>query len=139
MARRVIEHPEVLVAMNELSLHKFAKQVAPRGIDPLQQRQSAGTFCSGARQGVIACQRSEIADRLGTTKVTNMVMLGALLELTHTMQKETAFAVLKMKVKNAKLLEVDYQAIDAGIDCIRTQIAERLAAHAKENELTHAS
>src|SRR4029077_8137812 len=28
-----------------------------------------------------------------------MVMMGALLELTHTMAKETAFAVLKMKVR----------------------------------------
>jgi len=68
-----------------------------------------------------------------------MVMMGALLELTHTMAKETAFAVRKMKVKNAKLPEVDYRAIDTGIDCIRKQIAERLAVHAREEELTHAS
>jgi hypothetical protein len=52
-----------------------------------------------------------------------MVMLETLLELTHTMAKAAAFAVLKMKLKNAKLLEVDYRAIDAGIDCIRKQIA----------------
>jgi Pyruvate/2-oxoacid:ferredoxin oxidoreductase gamma subunit len=82
---------------------------------------------------------SEIADRLGTIKITNLVMMGALLELTHTMAKETALAVLKMKLKSAKLLEVDYRAIDAGIDCIRKQIAERLAAHARQDELTHAS
>jgi len=68
-----------------------------------------------------------------------MVMMGALLELTHTMAKETAFAVRKMKVKNLKLPEVDYRAIDTGIDCIRKQIAERLAVHAREEELTHAS
>jgi hypothetical protein len=43
-----------------------------------------------------------------------------------------------MKVKNAKLLEVDYRAIDAGIDCIRKQIAE-FAVHAREDEPTHAS
>ena len=68
-----------------------------------------------------------------------MVMMGALLELTHTMAKEAAFAVLKMKVKSAKLLEVDYRAIDAGIDCIRKQIAERFAVRAREDEPTHAS
>jgi hypothetical protein len=55
------------------------------------------------------------------------------------MAKETGFAVLKMKVKNAKLLEVDYRAIDAGIACIRKQIAGRLAVHAREDELTRAS
>jgi hypothetical protein len=36
-------------------------------------------------------------------------------------------------------LELDYRAIDAGIECIRKQIAERLAEHAREDELTHAS
>ena len=130
------EHPDVLIAMNELSLHKFAKQVGPHG-----------TFSTTARN----CQRFPprrpcvLRARIGDCgqarhhEVTNMVMMGALLELTHTMAKETAFAVLKMKVKNAKLLEVDYRAIDAGIDCIRKQIAERLAVHAREDELTHAS
>ena len=43
---------------------------------------------------------SEIADKLGTTKATNMVMLGALLELTHTLPKESAIALLKAKVRN---------------------------------------
>jgi Pyruvate/2-oxoacid:ferredoxin oxidoreductase gamma subunit len=138
MGSPVIEHPDVLIAMNEPSLHKFAKQVAPRGMiiynsDKLPEHFAAALGAGALRAG------SEIADKLGTTKITNMVMMGALLELSHTMAKETAFAVLKMKVKNAKLLEVDYRAIDAGIDCIRKQIAERFAVHAREDELTHAS
>jgi 2-oxoisovalerate ferredoxin oxidoreductase beta subunit len=134
----VIEHPDVLIAMNEPSLHKFAKQVAPHGMI-VYNSDKLPEHCAAAHARVFCVPGSEIADRLGTTKVTNMVMLGALLELTHTMTKEAAFAVLKMKLKNAKLLEVDYRAIDAGIDCIRKQMAERLAVHAREDELTHAS
>src|SRR5208283_3535395 len=133
----VIEHPDVLIAMNEPSLHKFAKQVAPHGMIVYNSDKLPEHF-SAAQAQVFCVSGSEIADRLGTTKITNMVMMGALLELTHTMPKETAFAVLKMKLKNAKLLEVDYRAIDAGIDCIRKQIAARLAAHTREDELTHA-
>ncbi len=134
----VIEHPEVLIAMNEVSLHKFSKLVTTHGMivynsDKLPERFAA------AQARVFCVPGSEIADRLGTTKVANMVMLGALLELTHTMPKETAYAVLRMKVKNAKLLEVDYQAIDAGIECVHKQIAERLDTHAREDELTLAS
>jgi 2-oxoisovalerate ferredoxin oxidoreductase beta subunit len=132
----VIEHPEVLIAMNELSLHKFSKDVAPHGMIVYNSDRLPANFATAHAQ-VFCVPGSEIADRLGTTKVTNMVMLGALLELTHTLPRETAFAVLKMKVRNAKLLEADYQAIDAGIDCIRKQIAERLPAHAPEDELTH--
>jgi len=134
----VIEHPDVLIAMNEPSLHKFAKQVAPHGMIIYNSDKLPEHFAPAQAQ-VFCVPGSEIADKLGTTKITNMVMMGALLELTHAMAKETAFAVLKMKVKNAKLLEVDYRAIDAGIDCIRKQIAERLAVHAREDELTPAS
>jgi 2-oxoisovalerate ferredoxin oxidoreductase beta subunit len=134
----VIEHPDVLIAMNEPSLHKFSKMVPPHGVIVYNSDKLPEHFTAEQAQ-VFCVPGSETADRLGTTKVTNMVMLGALLELTHTLPKETAFAVLKMKVKNMKLLEADYQAIDAGIDCVRKQIAERLAAHATENELTPCS
>ena len=134
----VIEHPDVLIAMDEPSLHKFAKQVAPHGMIIYNSDKLPEHFAAAQAQA-FCVPGSEIADKLGTIKITNMVMMGALLELTHTMAIETAFAVLKMKVKNAKLLEVDYRAIDAGIDCIRKQIAERLAVHAREDELTPAS
>jgi 2-oxoisovalerate ferredoxin oxidoreductase beta subunit len=134
----VIEHPDVLIAMNEPSLHKFAKQMAPHGMIIYNSDKLPEHFSAEHAQ-VFCVPGSEIADRLGTTKITNMVMMGALLELTHTMAKETACAVLKMKLKNAKFLELDYRAIDAGIECIRKQIAERLAEHAREDELTHAS
>ena len=133
----LVEHPDVLIAMNEISLHKFAKQVGaqstiiynsaklPTGFPP----QAAMIYCVPA---------AEIADRLGTTKATNMVMLGALLELTHTLPKESAFAVLKAKVRNQKLLAVDYQAIDEGMACLRQQREAALAHMQKHDEqLTH--
>jgi Pyruvate/2-oxoacid:ferredoxin oxidoreductase gamma subunit len=67
-----------------------------------------------------------------------MVMLGALLELTRTLPKESAFTLLKAKVRNAKLLEVDCQAIDAGIECLRKQkAAHPMEAQTQENELSH--
>jgi 2-oxoisovalerate ferredoxin oxidoreductase beta subunit len=129
------EHPDVLIAMNEISLRKFARHVGPHGT----------VLYSGAKlpegfppqQAMIYCvPAAEIADGLGTTKATNMVMLGALLELTHTLPKASAFTLLKKKVRNAKLFEVDCQAIDAGIDCLRMQREAHLNAHAAEKELT---
>jgi 2-oxoisovalerate ferredoxin oxidoreductase beta subunit len=129
----LVEHPDVLIAMNEISLHKFAKQVGPHG----------AIFYNGSKlpagfpphQAMIYCvPASEIADKLGTTKATNMVMLGALLELTHTLPKESAVAMLKAKVRNTKLLEVDCQAIDAGMQCLKEQ---RDATLADKQELTH--
>jgi 2-oxoisovalerate ferredoxin oxidoreductase beta subunit len=130
----VIEHPDVLIAMNEPSLHKFAKQVREHGtllynsdkLPAVMLPCDAKSYCVPA---------SEIADGLGTAKAANMVMLGALLELTHTLPRESAFAVLKAKVHNAKLLEVDCRAIDAGMACLRKQLGASTGAHARDGEL----
>jgi len=118
----LIEHPDVLIALNEISLHKFARQIGPLGSILYNASKLPAGF--PAPEAMIYCvPASEIADALGTTKATNMVMLGALLELTHTLPKESAFALLKAKVRNAKLLDVDCQAIDAGIACLGQQRA----------------
>ena len=130
----VIEHPDVLIVMNEPSLHKFVKMVEAHGtILYNNDKLPAGLPPCDAK--VYCVPASELADGLGTTKATNMVMLGALLELTHTLPRETAFAVLKAKVRNAKLLEVDCQAIDAGMACLRKQLGHATDAHAHDGEL----
>ena len=116
-------------------MHKFAKQVGPHG----------AVFYNGAKlpagfppqQAMIYCvPASEIADKLGTTKATNMVMLGALLELTHTLPKESAIALLKAKVRNKTLFDVDCQAIDAGMECLRATARSRISG-SKARKPTH--
>ncbi|MGC2850777.1 MAG: 2-oxoacid:acceptor oxidoreductase family protein [Candidatus Acidiferrum sp.] len=130
------EHPDVLIAMNEISLHKFAKHVGPHGTVLYNNAKLPAGF--PPQHAMIYCvPASEIADKLGTTKATNMVMLGALLELTHTLPKESAFAVLKAKVRNQKLYEVDCRAIDEGIETIRRQRAKLPENHQHEDQLTH--
>ena len=117
----LIEHPDVLIAMNEISLHKFAKQVGTGGTILYNGEKLPDQF--PAPQGHILCiPAAEIADKLGSTKVANMVMLGGLLELAGTLPKETAFSVLTAKVRNAKLLELDRQAIEAGMEYVRDQM-----------------
>jgi 2-oxoisovalerate ferredoxin oxidoreductase beta subunit len=132
----VIEHPDVLIAMNEPSLHKFAKMVEARGTI-LYNNDKLPAGLPPCEAKIYCVPASEIADGLGTTKAANMVMLGALLELTHTLPRETALALLKAKVRNAKLLEVDCQAIDAGMARLRKQLAP--AAHAHDGELAPCS
>jgi 2-oxoisovalerate ferredoxin oxidoreductase beta subunit len=133
----LVEHPDVLIAMNEISLHKFAKQVGPHGTILYNSAKLPAGF--PPQQAMIYCvPAAEIADALGTTKATNMVMLGALLELTHTLPEESAITLLKAKVRNAKLLEVDCQAIGKGMDCLRQQReASIVEAHRQENQLAH--
>ncbi|HEY4979559.1 MAG TPA: 2-oxoacid:acceptor oxidoreductase family protein [Candidatus Acidoferrum sp.] len=134
----LVDHPDVLIAMNELSLYKFAAHAALRGTILYNDSKLPEGFTT-QHAPILCVPASEIADALGTTKATNMVMLGALLELTRALSKESASAVLKTKVRNPKLLEIDYLAIDAGMESLRKQLSPHLAeSHPHESELTHA-
>ena len=113
--------PEVLVAMNEISLRKFASSVLPGGLILYNADKLPADF-SVTHARAVCIPVSEMADRIGTAKVANVVMLGALLEETGCLPTDTAIDVLQDTVKNAKLLELDKQAIVAGRDYVDTTI-----------------
>ena len=109
----VISRPQVLIAMTEMSLRKFAPQVARTGIIIYGREQLPQDFSAPQAQ-VVCIPASDIADKLGSAKVANMVMMGALLEETECLSSATAIKVLEAKVKNPALLELDRKALDAG-------------------------
>jgi 2-oxoisovalerate ferredoxin oxidoreductase beta subunit len=109
----LITHPQVLIAMNELSLRKFAAQVAPGGV-VIYNRDKLPEDLVVDHARVICLPASEIADVIGSAKVANVVMLGALLEETECLPPETAMAVLQDTVKNQAILELDRKALQAG-------------------------
>jgi 2-oxoisovalerate ferredoxin oxidoreductase beta subunit len=117
----LISRPEVLVAMNELSLRKFALTVTSGGLILYNRDKLPEDFCvSHAR--VVCVPASEIADCLGSAKVANVVMLGALLEETDCLPVESAIFVLEATVKNPKLLELDKRALAAGRNYIDSEV-----------------
>jgi 2-oxoisovalerate ferredoxin oxidoreductase beta subunit len=109
----VLSRPDVLIAMNEPSLRKFAASVAPGGIIIYGRETLPEDFVSPQAQ-VVCVPASEIADKLGSAKVANVVMMGALLEETECLGSITAMKVLETKVKNPAMLELDRKALDAG-------------------------
>ena len=117
----LISRPEVLVAMNELSLRKFAPTVSSGGLI-LYNHHKLPDDMNITQARVVCVPASDIADRLGSTKVANVVMLGALLEETECLPSDTAIEVLVDTVKNPKLLELDRQAIKAGRDYVDTEV-----------------
>ena len=109
----VLSRPQVLIAMNEISLRKFYAQVAPGGTI-IYGRDHLPEDLSIPQAQVVCIPASEIADKLGSAKVANVVMMGALLEETECLSPATALQVLQAKVKNLALLELDRKALDAG-------------------------
>ena len=109
----VLSRPDVLIALNEISLRKFAAQIAPGGTI-IYGREKLPDDLPITNAQVVCIPASEIADKLGSAKVANVVMMGALLEETECLSSATAMKVLEAKVKNPALLELDRKALDAG-------------------------
>jgi 2-oxoisovalerate ferredoxin oxidoreductase beta subunit len=109
----LVSHPDVLVAMNEFSLRKFAQEVRSGGVI-LYNGSSVPADFSLPEVQVVALPAAEIADQLGSTKATNIVMMGALLEETECLAPGTGLSVLEDKVKKLDLLEIDRRALTEG-------------------------
>ena len=109
----LIQHPDVVIAMNEISLRKFAPQVKSGGLVLYNRDSLPMDFEAPANVRVISVPASDIADQLGNTKVANVVMLGALLSETECLPAATALAVLGSKLP-AKVLEINRKALEAG-------------------------
>jgi 2-oxoisovalerate ferredoxin oxidoreductase beta subunit len=63
-----------------------------------------------------------MADQLGSSKVANVIMLGALLEETECLAPGTAMGVIEEKVRRVDLLETNRKALAAGRQFIDNQV-----------------
>jgi 2-oxoisovalerate ferredoxin oxidoreductase beta subunit len=118
LSRRVIDSPMVtspnlLVAMNEPSLRKFFKSVASAGWI-LYNGESLPGDCEREDVHILARPFTEIANELGNTRAGNMVMLGALLEITGVLRDVNIDAALQRLVKNPRWTELNHRALERG-------------------------
>jgi 2-oxoisovalerate ferredoxin oxidoreductase beta subunit len=109
----LVSQPDVLVAMNEFSLRKFGHEVPSGGLILYNGASLPADFAAPGVQ-LVAIPAAEMADKLGSTKVANIVLMGALLEQTECLAVATALSVLEDKVKKLDLLELDRKALSAG-------------------------
>jgi 2-oxoisovalerate ferredoxin oxidoreductase beta subunit len=123
LSRRVIDspmvtNPNVLVAMNEPALRKFVKSV-PAGGWILYNGEEFPADCEQPGVQVLARPFTEIADALGNARAGNMVMLGALLEMTGVLRDVNIDAALKRLVKNPRWTELNRRALERGRELMR--------------------
>ncbi len=124
----LVAHPDVLVAMNEPSLHKFASSVRPGGWiiyngDALPPESMRNESASSPVQ-ILALSFTHIADELGDSRAANMVMLGALLETVRDLPESCVLAALGRLVKSPRWLEIDARALDRGRELLRQSLQE---------------
>jgi Pyruvate/2-oxoacid:ferredoxin oxidoreductase gamma subunit len=123
----LVSHPDVLVAMNEISLRKFGPEVPAGGLILYNHDSLPAGFDPPAAR-VICIPACDVADELGSARAANMVLMGALLAETGCLAVETALDVIQHKVKKSDLLEIDCRALAQGCRFIQNQVCPRAEA-----------
>jgi len=131
----LVAHPQVLVAMNEPSLDKFAGSVRPGGWI-LYNGEEIPVEHRRADVHLVAEPFTRHADELGDARAANMVALGAVLEMVETLPEASVDAALGRLVKSPRWLELDARAIERGRGLLRewqrrSGGARREACHAQ--------
>lgn len=111
----VVEKADAVIALNGPSLDKFEKVVKPGGklfinssiIDKKAKRKDIDVYNIPA---------SDMANKFGNAKVTNMVMLGAYVTATAVVTKESIMIGIKKFLGKSKehLVALNEKAFDAG-------------------------
>jgi 2-oxoisovalerate ferredoxin oxidoreductase beta subunit len=105
----LVSQPTVLLALNEPSLRKFLPVMEPGGL-VLYNGAAVPEGCFRPDVRIVARPFTEIADRLGSGKVANIVMLGALLEATSLLEEERVVGALRSR----KFLDLNLAALREG-------------------------
>ena len=122
IASPVASTPEVVVAMNQPSFVRFQGALQAGG---LLCANSTLVHTETARSDieVLAVPMSELADQLGSMKVANMIMLGALIRASEMISYDTTVENLVeiLGKGRAKLLDLNKRALAAGYEYAKDQ------------------
>ena len=119
----MVRHPKAVIAMNLPSLDKYEPQVAPGGLMVIN---SSIINRAPTRTDILAVMvpGNEIAENLGDRRMTNMVLLGALLANLPVLSIEALERALKghLPARHQRLLPTNLQAIAQGASYIAEKI-----------------
>ncbi len=120
IASPVASEPEFVVAMNQPSFTRFQNIL-----------QSGGLLCvnaslvntTSARSDieVLAIPTSELAEKLGTIKVANMIMLGALIKASSIISFDAMIKNLAelLGEGRSKLIKLNREALETGFNYVK--------------------
>lgn len=119
----VVTESTAVIVMNRPSLDKFENTIVPGGRlfinSSLVDRESTRDDIE-----VYYIPANEIANQLGNSRVANMVMLGAFLEVTNVVEKSTILEKAFTAVfgeNRAHLLPINKEALERGAQVVQEQ------------------
>jgi 2-oxoisovalerate ferredoxin oxidoreductase beta subunit len=114
----LVERPNVMVAMNLPSLEMFEKDVVDGGVI-LVDSGIVDKTPDTDRLDVVMIPATKIADEVGTPKVANVVMLGAMIAATDAYSMDFVSDTLKIVVKKKNLIDMNLAALQRGYDFVK--------------------
>lgn len=118
IASPVASAPEFIVAMNKPSLVRFQNQIQSGGVFFINSTLIEVEIPRGD-VAFIKVPANEIADKLGSPKSANMVMLGALIKKSNLVSISTVIEELKKTLKDkGKLIAINEKALMAGYNLV---------------------
>lgn len=107
--------PDVLIAMNAPSLHRFAKNVVPNGLILINGNLSDG-FSGRDDVRSLVLMANDLAHVAGDVRSANMVMTGALCALTGAVSERSILACLHEKfAAKPNLIGINEKAFRLGL------------------------
>ncbi len=119
VASPVVAYPDTLIVMNEPSLTKFEPSARKGGLLLINSSLISG---KPKRDDIKVhyIQANEIAEKLGTTKIANMVMIGAYSRLTGAISFDALKKSLKKVFPRARqeIINLDTEALKKGMEAV---------------------
>lgn len=118
----LVTSPSVLVAMNQPSLEKFARNVAPGGLLLINRSiidlddEALARLCPPGVDSV-RVPANDLAHEIGDSRIANMVMLGVILAARPVASVDRVFEALEENVPTGKqkIMELNTSAIRRGM------------------------
>ena len=114
----IIKSPVGLIAMNQPSLVKFQPTVQDGCVEVVNSSLIDTEMGEADRLKVLPVPANELADRIGTTKMANMVALGAFVQATKCLELDAVKTALSKVISAhySHLIPKNADALQAGAD-----------------------
>jgi 2-oxoglutarate ferredoxin oxidoreductase subunit gamma len=115
IASPVASEPEFVVAMNQPSFARFQSVLTSGGLICVNSSIVNTTSARGDIE-ILAVPTSELADKMGTIKVANMIMLGAFLKVSNIVSFDFILTHLQeiLGEGKAKMIKLNKEALETG-------------------------
>lgn len=116
----IVVRPRTILVLNRPSLEKFQPQLVDGGICVLNSSLMDPALADTPRITAVSVACNDIADKLGNTRLVNMVALGAYVKATQVLPLDVVKHNLKhvISAHYKHLIDSNAQALQAGYDAV---------------------